>query len=343
LFGSWLLLPCVALATAATVIASQAVISGAFALVQQAIQLGVLPRLNVKQTSDESMGQVYVPQANWLLAMAVLGLVLGFRSSDALANAYGIAVAGDMLVTSLLVATVARGVWHWPWLFIIPVMGVLLVLDITFVSANVHKIPDGGWFPLLVGAIALTLMLCWRRGRAVALAKRDERAMRLQAFIATLGEQGAPTRRAGCAIYFTTQFELVPAALALNLKHNGVLHEHVLLLTVITDRVPRVAEDERIRSTELGSGFMRLEMHFGFAEKPDVPAALKRHAGVVGCDPADSSFFLGREEPVPALHPELPKWQERIYAFMVRNAVRAPDYFLVPPERVVELGTKVEM
>ncbi|MBV9889941.1 MAG: KUP/HAK/KT family potassium transporter, partial [Rhizobacter sp.] len=179
LFDSMLLLPSVVLATAATVIASQAVISGAFALVQQAIQLGVLPRLNVKQTSDESMGQVYVPQANWLLAVAVIGLVLGFRSSDALANAYGIAVAGDMLVTSLLVTTVARGVWRWPWTLVAPVMGILLVLDFTFVSANVHKIPAGGWFPLLVGAVALTLMLVWRRGRAVALAKRDERATRL--------------------------------------------------------------------------------------------------------------------------------------------------------------------
>ncbi len=343
LFDAKLLLPSVALATAATVIASQAVISGAFALVQQAIQLGVLPRLNVKQTSDESMGQVYVPQANWLLAIAVIGLVLGFRSSDALANAYGIAVAGDMLVTSLLVTTVARGVWKWPWALVAPIMGVLLVLDVTFVSANVHKIPAGGWFPLLVGAVALTLMLVWRRGRAVALAKRDERATSLDAFIAALAKRGAPTRRAGCAIYFTTQVEQVPAALALNLKHNGVVHERVLLLTVITDRIPRVDEDERLHATDLGGGFIRVEMHFGFAEKPDVPAALKAHAEVTGCDGADASFFLGREEPVPALHPELPKWQERIYAFMVRNAVRAPDYFLVPPERVVELGTKIEM
>src|SRR4051812_8840853 len=172
MFPTSLLVPIVVLTTAATVIASQAVISGAFALVQQAIQLGALPRLDIRQTSDEAIGQVYVPQVNWLLAIAVLALVFGFRSSDALANAYGIAVAGDMLATTLLVATVARGVWGWPWLVIVPAMGSFFVLDVVFVSANVHKIPDGGWFPLLVGCVCLTLMLCWRRGRAVAFAKR---------------------------------------------------------------------------------------------------------------------------------------------------------------------------
>jgi KUP system potassium uptake protein len=194
LFQDWLLLPAVMLATVATVIASQAVISGAFALVQQAIQLGALPRLDVRQTSDESVGQVYVPQVNWLLAAAVLALVFGFRSSDALANAYGLAVAGDMLVTTLLVATLARGAWGWSWLAVIPVMGSFLLLDVIFVSANLHKIPAGGWFPLLVGAAALTLMLCWRRGRAVAFAKRDEDAVPLDNFLASLEEPNAPPR-----------------------------------------------------------------------------------------------------------------------------------------------------
>lgn len=343
LFPVWLLVPAVMLTTAATIIASQAVISGAFALVQQAIQLGALPRLEIRQTSAESAGQVYVPQINWLLAAAVLALVFGFRSSDALANAYGIAVAGDMLVTTLLVATVARGVWHWPLAVVVPFLAFFLTLDVTFVSANVHKIPGGGWFPLLVGVVSLTIMLCWRRGRAVAFARRDADAVSLNDFIASLSRPGGPVRMHGTAVYLTTQSEVVPAALALNLKHNGVVHEHVVLLQVITNRTPRVAEADRIRAEELPMGFRRVELHFGFAEKPDVPAALTLHHEEVGCDPEIASFFLGRENPVPSLRPDLPRWQERIYAFMTRNAVSAPDYFLIPPPRVIELGTKVEM
>jgi KUP system potassium uptake protein len=343
LFPGWLLIPLVGLTTAATVIASQAVISGAFTLVQQAIQLGAVPRLEVRQTSEESAGQVYVPYINWLLVAAVLGLVFGFRSSDALANAYGIAVAGDMLVTSVLVATVARGVWRWPLHLLLPVAGLFLALDLTFVSANLHKIPVGGWFPLMVGAAALSLMLIWRRGRAVALAHRSADAMPLDAFLTSLAQPGAPVRVPGTAVYLTTQHDLVPSALALNLKHNGVLHERLVLLKVTTERAPRISEPARVVVEELSTGIRRVELRFGFAEKPDVPAALQAHAEEVGCDPATASFFLGREVPVPSLRPEVPPWQERIYAFMVRNAVSAPDYFLIPPQRVIELGTRVEI
>ncbi|TMJ60454.1 MAG: potassium transporter Kup [Alphaproteobacteria bacterium] len=343
MFPGWLLIPLVGLTTAATVIASQAVISGAFTLVQQGIQLGAVPRLEVRQTSEESAGQVYVPHINWLLVAAVLGLVFGFRSSDGLANAYGIAVAGDMLVTSVLVATVARGVWRWPLHLLLPVAGLFLALDLTFVSANLHKIPDGGWFPLIVGASALSLMLIWRRGRAVALAHRSADAMPLDAFLTSLAQPGAPVRVPGTAVYLTTQHDLVPTALALNLKHNGVLHERLVLLKVTTERAPRVSETARVVVEELSTGIRRVELRFGFAEKPDVPAALQAHAEEVGCDPATASFFLGREVPVPSLRPEVPLWQERIYAFMVRNAVSAPDYFLIPPQRVVELGTRIEI
>ncbi len=226
---------------------------------------------------------------------------------------------------------------------ILPVAGLFLLLDLTFVSANVHKIPDGGWFPLLVGAVSLTTMLSWRRGRAVAFAKRDADAQRLDTFIASLDGPDAPVRMRGTAIYLTKQSENVPSALSLNLKHNGVVHEQVLLLKVTTDRAPRISEDKRVRVDELPNGFRRVEMHFGFAEKPDVPAALAARFDAIDCDPATSSFFLGREEPVPSLRPDVPRWQERIYAFMTRNAVRAPDYFLIPPQRVVELGSKVEM
>ncbi|MHB2208151.1 potassium transporter Kup [Methylobacterium sp. CM6257] len=343
LFSGSLLVPAVGLTTLATVIASQAVLSGAFALVQQAIQLGAIPRLEVRQTSDESVGQVYVPQVNWLLAIVVLGLVFGFRSSDALANAYGIAVAGDMTVTTLLVATVAHGLWRWPAALVFPVAGLFLVLDLTFVTANVHKIPAGGWFPLLVGTVALTLMLIWRKGRAIAFARRAENAVALSDFVAGLDKPDAPVRMRGTAVYLTTRTDVVPSALALNVRHNGVVHERVLLLRVTTERVPRLTEAERVRIEALGSGFSLVHLRFGFAEKPDVMTALRLHSASVGCDPDTASFFIGREKPVPSLRPELSRWQEPLYAFMARNAVRSPDYYRIPPARVVELGTQVEM
>jgi KUP system potassium uptake protein len=343
MFPSSLLVPIVVLTTAATVIASQAVISGAFALVQQAIQLGALPRLDVKQTSDEAVGQVYVPQVNWLLAVAVLALVFGFRSSDALANAYGIAVAGDMLVTTVLVTTAALLIWKWPFALVAPVAALFFALDSTFVVSNAHKIPQGGWFPLLVGAVALTLMLSWRRGREVALARREADAIPLRTFIEGLSGTRPPLRVPGTAIYFTTRQDVVPAALSLNLKHNGVVHENLMFLRITTARVPKVADSDRISAERLAPGLEQVEMKFGFAQKPDVPAALAAHSRELGPDVAKASFFLGREVPVPSLHPDVPLWQEKLYAFMTRNAVRAPDYFLIPPARVVELGTKVEM
>jgi KUP system potassium uptake protein len=343
LFPNWLLMPVVLLTTAATVIASQAVLSGAFALIQQAIQLGAIPRLEVHQTSEEAVGQVYVPQINWLLAAVVLALVFGFRSSGALANAYGIAVAGDMLVTTVLVTTVAYGLWRWPAVLVFPIAGLFLLLDLTFVSANVHKIPAGGWFPLLVGLVALTLVLVWRKGRRVAFERRDENAISLTAFLGSLDQPGAPERVNGRAVYLTKETDIVPAALALNVKHNGVLHKHVVLLKVTTERTPRVNEKNRVKATPLPSGFRLLWLVFGFAEKPDVPAALRLHPEALECDPGEASFFLGRETPVPSMRPELSAWQERLYAFMTRNAVSAPDYFLIPSTRVVELGTRVEM
>ena len=343
LFPGPLLYPAVALATAATVIASQAVISGAFALVQQAIQLGAVPRLEVRQTSEETVGQVYLPQINWLLAAAVLILVFGFRSSEALANAYGIAVAGDMLVTTLLIMVVAHGRWGLPWPAVAAIAGPFLLLDLAFVAGNLHKIPGGGWFPLLVGTAALTLMLIWRHGRAVLLARRDEGAPTLPTFVASLGAPGALPRVPGTAVYLTGQQEVVPVALLLNLRHNGVLHERVVLLHVQAERVPRVPETERVTVEVLPYGFRHVTLRFGFAEKPNVPAALRLHGKEVGFAPEEASYFLGNEIPVPSLHPELSSWEEQIFAFLTRNAVRASDYFLIPPPRVVELGTRVEL
>ena len=343
LFPAFLLFPAVGLATAATVIASQAVISGAFALVQQAIQLGVLPRLEVRQTSEESAGQVYVPQINWLLALAVFGLVLGFRSSEALANAYGIAVAGDMLVTTILVALVAHARWGFRLAWVLPVAGLFFALDLGFVAANLHKIPDGGWFPLVTAAIALTLLLTWIRGRAILLEHRDEDTAELPRFLEGLASAGAVARVPGTAIYLTTRQGLVPGALALNLKHNGVLHERIVLLTVKGERVPRIPDAERLRIEPLGHGFCRVLLRFGFAERPSVLPALERCREALGFDPATASWFLGREVPVPSMRPDLPAWQERLFAFLTRNAVGATDYFGIPVSRVVELGTRVEM
>ena len=343
LFPAWLLVPAVLLTTLATIIASQAVLSGAFALVQQAIQFGVLPRLDVRQTSTEEAGQVYVPQVNWLLAVAVLGLVFGFRSSDALANAYGIAVAGTMLVTTILVMTVAHGVWKWPAALVAPVGGLFLLLDLVFLSANLRKVLAGGWFPLTVAVVALVLMLCWRKGRAVALARHSEHAVPLNEFIAGLERPDAPVRMRGTAVYLTREIERVPSALSLNVKHNGVVHDHVVLLNVVTERVPRVAEERRITVEALPAGCSSVRLAFGFAEHPDVVATLGRYRDRVDCDPNAASYFIGRETPVPSLKPDLSSWEESLYAFMTRNAVSASDYFSIPTPRVVELGTRVEM
>ncbi len=225
----------------------------------------------------------------------------------------------------------------------IPVAGLILLLDVTFVAANVHKIPAGGWFPLLVGAVTLTLMLVWRKGRGAALAQRDKNAIRLPDFIASLDRPDAPLRMRGTAIYLTKQSDVVPAALALNVKHNGVVHERVILLKVTTERSPRVAEDSRLKVEDMPSGFRLVSMLFGFAEKPDVMAALKMHQEQTGCDPEKASFFIGKETPVPSVSPDLSRWQEALFAFMTRNAVSTPDYFRIPPQHVVELGTRIEL
>lgn len=343
MFPGWFLIPAVALAAAATVIASQAVISGAFTLVQQAIQFGLMPRLDIRQTSEEAAGQIYVPQMNWLLAVAVLALVFGFGSSAALAAAYGISVAGTMVATTLLLAAVARARWGWSWPAVTALAMPFLLLDMVFLLANAHKIPDGGWFPLMVGAAVLTLALVWRRGRAALLRRRDEYAMTFESFLAGLDAAGAPRRVPGTAVYLTSRKKLVPRSLVLNLRHNGVLHEQVALLSVTVDRAPRIMEAERLSVEPMTHGIRRLELRFGFAEAPDVPAALKQHAAATGFDPDKVSFFLGKEVPVASMRPDLSPWQEPIFEFLSRNAVSATDYFRIPVDRVVELGTRVEL
>ncbi len=342
LFPGWMLYPMTVLATVATVIASQAVISGAFSLSQQAMQLSLLPRLDVHQTSEEAIGQVYVPQMNWLLMVAVIGLVLSFRSSDALAAAYGIAVVGTMLVTTALLAVVARRLWGWSLPVTAGVIGFFLVIDLAFFSANLVKIPQGGWFPLLIGVVAFTLMSTWRRGRQIILARTSEDNLPLDRFIAGLDPSAVP-RVKGTAIYLASRRETVPYALTDNLRHNKVLHERVILLHVVTERAPRVPEAERVAVEDLGKGIYRMTVNFGFAEQPALPPVLAAHPEKLGIDLDHTSFFLGRETPVPTTHPDLALWREKLFAFMTRNAVSAPDYFQIPPKRVVELGTQVEL
>ena len=342
MFPDWTLYPLVLLATAATVIASQAVISGAFSLSQQAMQLGLLPRLDVQQTSDTAVGQVYVPQINWLLMVCVIGLVLAFGSSDNLAAAYGIAVAGTMVITTGLLTVVARRVWRWSTPVTAAVMGFFLLVDLAFFTANAVKIPQGGWFPLLVGAVVFTLMSTWRRGRQIVLERTGEDNPPLTQFIAQLDQKRLP-RVAGTAVYLAARRETAPCSLVDNLRHNKVLHDRIVLLTVVTERVPYVPEAERMAMEPLGKGFTQATLRFGFAEAPAVPAALEAHQAEFPIDIDEASFFLGRETPVGTVRPELPAWREKLYAFMGRNAVSASDYFQIPPKRVVELGTQVEL
>ena len=342
LFPGWALVPVVLLATAATVIASQAVISGAFSLSQQAMQLGLLPRLDIRQTSEEAIGQVYVPQINWLLMVCVIGLVLAFGSSDNLAAAYGIAVVGTMVITTGLLALIARRAWRWSVPVTAAVIGSFLLVDFAFLTANAVKIPQGGWFPLLVGAVVFALMSTWRRGRQIVLERTSEDNLPLDQFLARLDTAKLP-RVQGTAVYLAARRATAPYSLADNLKHNKVLHERVALLTVITERVPFVGGAQRMTVQPLDKGFTEITLRFGFAEAPDVPVALEAHRAEFPIDIAETSFFLGRETPVPTMHPELSRWRERLYAFMTRNAVSAASYFQIPPKRVVELGTQVEL
>jgi KUP system potassium uptake protein len=342
LFPGWALYPMVILATMATVIASQAVISGAFSLSQQGMQLSLLPRLDVRQTSTEQIGQVYVPQINWLLAVIVIGLVLSFRSSDALAAAYGIAVSGTMLVTTVLLAEVARRRWGWRTPMTCGVIGAFFVVDLSFFSANSLKVIEGGWFPLLVGAVVFTLMSTWRRGRQLLIERTTEDNPSLAKFIAELDPSQMPRVR-GTAIYLARQRDTLPYSMTDNLRHNKVLHERVVILTVITERVPSVADGERVELQDLGRGIWRMTVRFGFAERPALPAVLAENAAKFPIDLAETSFFVGRELPVPSLQPGIAIWREKLYAFMTRNAVAAWDYFRIPPKRVIELGTQVEL
>ena len=335
-------LPLVIIATLATVIASQAVISGAFSVTQQAIQLGFVPRLKITHTSASAAGQIYIPVLNWGLMWMVMLLVVSFKSSSNLAAAYGIAVTGAMLIDTALVAVVLVSLWKWNKLAAGAMLTVFAVVDLAYFSANLTKVPDGGWFPLLVGVIAFTLLTTWAKGRKLMIERMRESAMPIKIFIQSAANSA--TRVPGTAVFMTSTPDGVPHALLHNLKHNKVLHERVLLLTVKIADEPYVEQETRCKLEDLGQGFHRLIIRYGFMQEPDVPAALKR---LTGCGPEfkmmDTSFFLARQTLLPSSRPGMALWREKLFAWMLRNAESAMEFFKLPPNRVVELGSQVEI
>ncbi len=339
----WALIPMVVLATAATVIASQAVISGAFSVARQAVQLGYLPRMRIVHTSHREVGQIYVPFTNWTLYLAVMALVFGFQSSSNLAAAYGIAVTGTMMIDTILVSFVAFLAWRWnPWLAA-PLLVALLLIDLAFFSANAIKLLQGGWFPIVIALASFATLTTWRRGRKLLFEEMGNLTMNLEQFMRSI-ERQPPQRVPGTAVYLTARPEGAPSALLHNLKHNEVLHSRNVLTTVRTAEIPYVDEKDRVRIEDLGRGFYRLFLHYGFMEQPDIPKALAACAGKgLAFDLDKTSFFLSREIVVPAMAPPMALWRERYFIWMLRNAQSATDYFRIPPERVVELGTLVEI
>jgi KUP system potassium uptake protein len=339
-----LLYPMVALATAAAVIASQAVISGAFSLTSQAMQLGYCPRIHVRFTSEREKGQIYIPNINWLLLLAVIILVLGFKSSSNLASAYGIAVTLTMMIDTLLAFVVVRALWNWNWLQAGLFLALFLVVDFAFFSANLVKVFDGGWFPLALGLGIFILFATWKRGRALLYEKLQQDSMPLDAFLSSL-KFGGPHRVAGTGIFMTTRPDGVPRAMLHNMLHNKVLHERVILLNVNLQDIPHVDEAERLVVEELTNGFYRVILNYGFKDDPNIPLALEScgSRGMAPFEIMETSFFLGRETIVPNRVPAMPLWRQILFMWMFRNAGTATDFFKLPTTRVVELGTQVEL
>jgi KUP system potassium uptake protein len=328
---------------AAAIIASQALISGAFSLTQQAIQLGYSPRLAIDHTSHHEMGQVYVPQVNWALMICTILIVIGFGSSTALAAAYGIAVTLTMVITAMLLQVVATERWGWPPIVASLVTGLFLIIDLAFFGANLLKIAHGGWLPLVIGWILFTLMTTWKTGRKIVAARLTARATPLEDFLASV-EKTHPARVPGTAVFMTAQPKGTPPALAHNLRYNKVLHEHVVTLMITTQPVPHVPPDEQVSVRALGQGVFDVRVHYGFMEDPNVPEALInacKHG--LTLDEDDVTYFLGRETLIVTKAPGMAMWRERLFVLMARNAVRAPTFFRLPAERVVELGVTVEL
>jgi KUP system potassium uptake protein len=332
----------IVLALLATIIASQAVISGAFSLTQQAIQLGFMPRMQIKHTSASTAGQIYIPVINWGLMIAVIALVLGFQSSTNLAAAYGIAVTGAMFIDTILLAAVLISLWRWPVWKAAPLVAVFIVVDMAYFGANLLKVPQGGWVPLVIGLIIFTLLTSWSRGRALMRASMAEGAIPIEVFAKSA--HSSATRVPGTAIFMASSASGVPSALLHNIKHNKVLHERVVILTVAIQDVPYVDDADRCSVKDLGQGFFRMSLRYGFLEETDVPAALTR-ADVCGgpFTMMKTSFFLSRQTLLPSAKPGMALWREKLFAWMLRNAASAMEFFRLPTNRVVELGSQVEI
>ena len=339
----WALYPLVILATMATVIASQAVITGTYSLTRQAIQLGYCPRLEVTHTSESEIGQIYMPWINWVLLAAVIGLVLGFESSSNLAGAYGIAVTGTMAIDTVLAFVLMRRLWHWPLWIAVPLLLVFLTIDLSFFSANAIKLFHGGWFPIVVAIALFTLLVTWKRGRQLLMERLSPGAIPIEPFIQSVTAH-PPTRVPGTAVFLTAAAEGVPHALLHNLNHNKVLHDRIVLLTVSTIDIPHVPDEERIEILPLGSEFFRVVVRYGFKDDPDVPRALGLAAAKgLKFQMMETSFFLSRQTLIPKVGPGMALWQEKLFALMSRNASSATTFFKIPANRVVELGTRIEL
>ncbi len=340
---AWALYPLVVLAAAATVIASQAVISGAFSLTRQAVQLGYLPRLKIEHTSIKHVGQIYLPAINWALAIACIGLVLGFRTSSNLASAYGVAVTTDMVFTTILFAVVARTKWRWGRWSVGLLAAGLLIVDLSYWGANLPKIPDGGWFPLLVAALVFIGMTTWKRGRQILGDRLRERIRPINEFLHELKTTPLP-RVPGTAVYMASNPYGMPSAMTHNVGHNKVLHEHVIILTLETQDVPYVPLKNRARMTDLGQNVYRIVGRYGFAQDPDVPRLLMSCETTGGpIDLEETTFFLGRETLIATNQGGMATWRERLFAVMTRNARGATDFFHIPSDRVVEIGAQIEI
>ena len=343
MFPGWALAPMVVLATLATIIASQAVITGAFSLAQQAVQMKLLPRMRIRHTSEEQQGQIYIPLVNGLLLFGVLALVLAFGGSSALAAAYGISVSGAMLVTTALAVTVARRRWGWPVAAIGLVMGPLVLLELVFLGSNLLKVAEGGYVPLAIAGVLLAVMLVWRRGTAILARKDRESMVMLETLIGGLHSDRI-ARVPGTAVFLTASPEMAPVALLHSLKHFRSLHEQNIILSIVTRDVPRVAEDDRIGIEDIAPGFRRILLAYGYAEDPDVPRALMlcRQRGLK-FDIMATSFILSRRSLRPSVRPAMPMWQARLFIWMSRNAATAQSYFRIPAGRVVEIGAQMNL
>ena len=339
----WAVWPLVIMATAATIIASQALISGAFSLTMQAIRLGYLPRMRILHTSESESGQIYIPAVNWTLMVAAVGLVLGFKTSSNLAAAYGIAVAMTMVITTLLIYVVMREVWGWSTASAVVVVVGFLIVDLAYFGANLFKIPDGGWFPLVVGVGIFTFMTTWKKGRQLLAARMRQDELSIERFVGAIAKKGV-TRVSGTAVYMYSHPGGTPPALLANLRHNNVLHETVVLLSVITEDVPRVPGAKRADVWDLGKGFFQVVLKYGFMEQPDVPRALgqitRRGFGI---DADDTVYVLGRETVLATDLPGMAIWREKLFALMSRNAVNAARFFHLPSDRSLEIGVNVEI